>query len=338
MKLLKARNNPNAGKNLTASYKWVVLALAAAMILLGATSIIKMCLDAFYYEDDLTANGYPIMLVAGFILLKVMKDQANMVVLVSGIIIASVGIIELLITEEEISITLLVLAIGFDLLLIISSMSYYAGNRHNAWRLMVLTAVSVSIYFLNIFASWIMEEVSLFDSLASHIEDVEAMIVCVIFIVYLSLPGVKEDSVRIKMRTGADAMQAVSVSSPYVYITGQSLRSMIGEDRTAWTTFEDGPISAEGRSEIWDGKVKYECTSRIWSDEDVIRVSMDRMAKTSTYGYGFDICSVAYTEEELGKFVHLFGRDGKFVKLKVVEDAEKERNRLRSILRLRSSE
>lgn len=97
---------------------------------------------------------------------------------------------------------------------------------------------------------------------------------------------------------------------------------MTGEDRSAWTTFENGPVAMEGSSEMRDGKVVYKCTSRIWRGEDIVRVSLERESKEHTYGQGFDICSVAYTEDESSRFVHLFGTDGKFVKIRVTDDSE----------------
>lgn len=81
-------------------------------------------------------------------------------------------------------------------------------------------------------------------------------------------------------------------------------------------------MASEGRSEIVDGKKTFQCTSRIWRGEDFIRVSLNREDTALSYGSGFEIRSVQYADEDIGRFVYLYGREGYFVKLMLVSDSE----------------
>ncbi len=71
----------------------------------------------------------------------------------------------------------------------------------------------------------------------------------------------------------------------------------------------------------------FECSSKVWRGENFIRVSFDRVDRDSTYGNGFEIRNIVYADEDLGRFVYLYGREGFFIKLRVVsEEEEQEQN------------
>lgn len=87
------------------------------------------------------------------------------------------------------------------------SISYYIGNRHNSWRLVVLAIIAVVANVFNLFTHYILEAMSLADSINIGLEDIEAVLVCAVFVFYLMQPGVKEDSIGVKLREGISALE-----------------------------------------------------------------------------------------------------------------------------------
>ena len=313
MALFNGSKKEKNGGDIMSTYRWIVIILAGAMIVLGAVSLVRIATT--YGSYNAYINGYPILLISGILLLFLLKKSAGTIVLTASTFIAISGIVETLMIMDYIPFTLTLLAIGFNVMMIVSAVSYSVGNIHNARRLVLLTLISMVTMVGNFL-------------ITSSIEDAMALVVSGIFIFLLDQPGIREDSIGVKLREGIDALESVSISSSEVQVSESSLRCLLGEDRSSWTTFEDGPIAAEGQSEILDGKVRYACTSRVWRGEDIVRISIIRDAKASTYGSGFDVCSVSYTEEDGCRYVHIFGKDGAFLKLKVVPDKEEKKFRI----------
>ena len=313
MALFNRTKKEKNGGDIMSGYRWIVIILAGAMIVLGAISLVRIASN--YGSYNAYINGYPILLISGILLLLMLKKSAGAIVLTASVFIALAGIIDTLMIMDYLPVTLSLLAIGFDVMMVVSAVSYSVGNIHNARRLVLLTLISMVTMVGNFLVT-------------SSIEDVLALVVSGIFIFLLDQPGIREDSIGVKLREGIDALESVSISSSEVQVTESSLKCMLGEDRSSWTTFEDGPIDAEGQSEVLDGKIRYACTSRVWRGEDIVRISIIRDAKASTYGSGFDACSVSYTEENGCRYVHIFGEDGVFLKLKVVPDREEKKFRI----------
>lgn len=88
MKLVKLHKNEDEDAP-SSSPIWAVIVLGVLMIALGLTSIIRM---SGLVEGDIVYNAYPIMVMAGIIVLYERKKPAGNIVLVTGIFIALISI------------------------------------------------------------------------------------------------------------------------------------------------------------------------------------------------------------------------------------------------------
>jgi len=318
MKVAEAWKEHQDNKGLNLYSRAVMVVLGVVMIVVGLVTLTKMIMDS---GSTIDFNAYPILIVSGALVLFLSNKPAGNAVLIAGISLALCVFVRMLYTINDRPLTYTIPVAAFCFILILSSVSYYVGNRHNAWRIMVLVIVHIVncvaniLFVLYMTKSWS----NVFDGC---LEDIMAILFCCVFVYFLQQPAVREDSINVLMRTGVGALEAVAISRSTIYITESSLSEMLGQTRTTWTYFEDGPVASEGRSEIVDGKKTFQCTSRIWRDEDFIRVSLNRDGSALTYGSGFEIRSVQYAYEEMGRFVYLYGREGYFVKLMLVSDLE----------------
>ena len=307
-----------ANKGLNLYSRAVMVALGVVMIVVGLMTLTKMIMDMGGHVDF---NAYPILIVSGGLVILLSNKPASNAVLITGISLALCIFVRMLYTINDRPLTYTVPVAAYCFILILCSISYYVGNRHNAWRIMVLVIVHIVNYVANILFVLYMTKSwdNVFDGC---LEDIVAIVFCCAFVYFLQQPAVREDSINVLMRTGVGALEAVAISRSTIYITESSLSEMLGQTRSTWIDYEDGPVASEGRSEIVDGKKTFQCTSRIWRDEDFIRVSLNRDGSALTYGSGFEIRSVQYVNEDIGRFVYLYGREGYFVKLMLVSDTE----------------
>ncbi len=311
----------NRGFNLYS--RAVTVVLGVVMIVVGVLCLIKLI---SVLDQHMSIHGYPLLIPAGILVILTSRKPPKYAVLITTVTLALCVLIKLFTSPYSRPVTDIVVTLVYCAVLLYSAASYCMGNRHNAWRITILVAIHAVLLVGNIAFSLYLS-VPWQDLWKECTEEILALVFCFTFIYYLQQPAVKEDSVNKLMRTGVSSLEAVAVSRPTVYIREAALKEMLGQTTATWKFYKEGPLASEGRSEIVDQKKVFECSSKVWRGENFIRVSFDRVDNDSTYGNGFEIRNIVYTDEDLGRFVYLYGREGFFVKLRVVsEEEEQEQN------------
>ena len=313
-----------ANKGLNRYSRAFTLFLGFTMIAFGAVTLLKMLLDL---DTGVDFNPYPIFIVSGILVVVLSNRPAMYAVLITSVSLALSIFIMLMDTmffgHMGAPMTYGIIVTAFCLILVLCSISYFIGNRHNAWRIMVIVIIHAASNVANIAFGLYISGGSWPEVLDACLEDFASIFFCSVFVYYLQQPAVRDDSINALMKTGVSSLEAVAISRSTVYIRDSALMELLGQSRATWRNYQDGPVACEGYSEIIDGKKRFQCVSRIWRGEDFVRVSFNYDIPAHTYGSGFEILSVAYTYEDSGRYVHLYGREGFFVKLRIVGDAEK---------------
>lgn len=311
----------NKGFNLYS--RAVTIVLGIVMIVVGVLSLIKLI---SVLDQNMSIHGYPLMIPAGILVILTSRKPPKYAVIITSVTLALCVLIKLFTTPYSRPITDILITLVYCAILVMSAISYCMGTRHSAWRITVLVVIHAVLCIGNIAFSLYLS-VPWHDLWKECTEELLALVFCATFIYYLQQPAVKEDSVNKLMKTGVGSLEAVAVSRPSIFIRESALKEMLGETTSTWKFYKDGPLVSEGVSEIVDQKKVFRCSSKVWRGENFIRVSFDRVASDSTYGNGFEIRNIVYSNEVLGRFVYLYGREGFFIKLRVVsEEEEMEQN------------
>lgn len=296
-------------------------------ILLGVVSIVTgvICLAWVIYshlDGHMDFNACPLLIISGILVIVYSKRPPRYAVTITAMTLALIVFFKMVSALDTRSLTNLLVMSLYTVAMMIAAVSYFLGNRHNAWRITILVALHGALCVANI--AFVLYLNTPWTELWTRCpEDIASLAFCLVFIYYLMQPAVKEDSVNKLMKTGVSTLESVAVSRPSVYITEASLKEMLGQTISTWKFYKEGPLVSEGRSEIIDKKQVFECSSKVWRGENFIRVSFDRDVRDRTFGNGFEIRYITYADEALGRFVYLYGREGFFIKLRVVSEEEK---------------
>ncbi len=262
----------------------------------------------------------PAYAYSGVVILLSLDKPLRFAVFMAGVTFGTMNMFQQLVILTQIGTApSAVLAVIMDLAMIISSILCLMGDRYGSLRLLGICLIS----FSTTFSAQMMDVLGLTDYTLGYTTFWWMIVECVflvVFMIVLLRPGMREESVKNRMRKGVIVVGSKLVSDPLVSIGAKDVNALTGSDISSWTVNDDGnPIESEYTAEVRDGKKIVHLTSCRWRGDDEIRVSIAPDIKYRLYGGGFVLKGHSIEESGNNKHLRLYGDDGFFLRILIEE-------------------
>ncbi len=262
----------------------------------------------------------PAYAYSGVVILLSLDKPLRFAVFMAGVTFGTMNMFQQLVILTQIGTApSAVLAVIMDLAMIISSILCLMGDRYGSLRLLGICLIS----FSTTFSAQMMDVLGLTDYTLGYTTFWWMIVECVflvVFMIVLLRPGMREESVKSRMRKGVIVVGSKLVSDPLVSIRAKDVNALTGSDTSGWTVNDDGdPIESEYTAEVRDGKKIVYLTSCRWRGDDEIRVSIAPDIKYRLYGSGFVLRGHSIEESGGSKYLRLYGDDGFFLRILIEE-------------------
>ena len=247
-------------------------------------------------------------------------------IFLAGITFAILNMVQQIVLLQQELMPTSILSLIMDFAMIVSSILCLIGDRHSALRLLGICL----IHFATTFTAEMSVVLEINTSTFGDYTFLWMIFECTFLIVFMLLllrPGIREESLKSKIRKGVAVVDSILVSEPSIYIDSKDVEAITGKDPSKWIRKCDtGPIESEYTAEIReDRKVTY-LTAYRWEGEDLIRICISPRLEWRSYGSGFALEGYSIEESDGCRYLRLYGDDGFYLKIpikEVVEDVEK---------------
>lgn len=210
-----------------------------------------------------------------------------------------------------------ILSTLMDFAMIISCILCLIGDTHSPYRLLGICA----IHFANMFTAQMIDVLGIMDTLEENTFWWTALanLFLILYMFLLLRPGIREDTVKNRIRKGITVIGSTLVTGPSAAISDKDVPALLGEDRSGWTANGDVDGMSEYRTAVHeDGKVSY-IISYVWGGEDEVRMAIAPESDYKPYGTGFVLRGHSIEDADGARYLRLYGDEGFFIRLLVVE-------------------
>lgn len=298
-----------------------VLVAALGLFMIGmAIAGTIMTLEEPLIGVDWAYMLMPAYAYSGVVILLSLDKPLRFAVFMAGVTFGTMNMFQQLVIITQIAtVPSAVLAVIMDFAMIISSILCLMGDRYGSLRLLGICLIN----FVTTFSAQIMDVLGVTDYTFGYTTFWWMIVECVFLIVFMIVllrPGMREESVKSRMRKGVIVVGSKLVSDPAVSVAAKDVNALTGSDTSGWTVNDDAdPIESEYTAEVRDGKKIVYVTSSRWRGEDRIRVSIAPDIKYRLYGSGFVLRGHSIEESGSAKYLRLYGDDGFFLRILIEE-------------------
>ena len=274
-------------------------------------------------------GGYLFMTIyadSGVIIILSTKRSPRFIIFLAGITFAAMNMVQqaAILTIGDFPVAWLF--ITMDFVMIMSSILCVLGDHYSAMRLLGIAAIDLLATY-----SVQMGEVVGLTHMYGYTTFWWMIVECLFLLTYIILllrPGIRDDSVKTRIRRGVQVVDSMMISAPSAYIDIGCKEALTGEDRSGWTVNDgDSPIESEYTTAVHDGKKVLNIISYRWRGEDEIRMTIIPNLKSRPYGRGFVLRAHTVEEADGVRYLRLYGDEGFFLRilLKAPEEVEESK-------------
>ena len=239
------------------------------------------------------------------------------------------------ISDSLTSLAIMGLIIFASLMFIFSGLHAFLGDRHSATRLFY---VSFGLACLNAVLMFMLMALGMYgdDVPLSTESDIMSIAVLLMFSVFLLQPGVRDETMKRKLKIGMAGVEAMLSVTPEAFIVKDDVPALLGEDMESWTFEEEGPVECYRKTPLYDGKREFSIVSRRWRGGTEISISIDQRMVTSSYGRAFVLKGSSREEIDGIEYVRIYGADGTFMRIRLGEHVH--RRSIRNLIHKQDNE
>lgn len=302
----------------------LVVVLGATIIAMGVTGLY----GNIYYGSDMDYDDVAsaaFFILCGAILLLSTKRPAWFCIFIIGLLFGLSSLISSMPSFTGGSDALTTVVALMNVIMILSAIHSYLGDRHSVTRMLVITVILLSLE-LSLYALLVALGISFKEDFWLLISPTLELWFLVLFIVFLLRPGVREETMGRKMKRGAVVVESMLSSGPEAFIYRDEAKALVSEDRSGWSVLEGaGPIRASYQATVYDGPRMFLFTAKEWKD-GTVSVDIDQKLKTPAYGQSFPLRGHAVYRDGASEYLRLYGDEGFFISL-LMADVPKEKHR-----------
>ena len=301
------------------------LLMAAMGLLLIGMSIagIIMTLNESIIDVEWSFAFMAIYAYSGTVILLTTDRSPRFTIFLTGITYAVMNMVQQITLLQEDLIPTSILCLIMDFAMIISSILCLIGDRHSTLRLLGICMID----FATTFTAQMTVVLEINTTTFGYTTFWWMIVECTFLIVFMMLllrPGIREESLKSRIRNGIAVINSMLVSEPSLYIDEKDVRAITGEDQSGWTSKDcDSPIKLEYTAEIHEGKRITYLTSYKWENEEAIRIGIAPKMPSRLYGNGFVMSAHSIEESEGERYLRLYGDDGYYLRI-LIKDADEE--------------
>ena len=272
-------------------------------------------------------GGYIIMTVyayAGVVIILSTNRSPRFIIFLAGVTFAVMNMIQQAAILTLGDVPAAWLFITMDFVMIMSCILCLLGDRYSALRILGIAAIQL----VATYSAQMSDVLEITYHMYGYTTFWWMIVECLFLITYMFLllrPGIRDDSVKSRIRRGIEIVDSMMISAPSAYIDAKCKDALTGKDRSEWAANEgDGPIESEYTTEVHDGRKVLRLISYRWKGEDEVRFTVLPDLKSRTYGRGFVLRAHSVEERDGISYLRLYGDEGFFLKILLLDSAEVE--------------
>ena len=317
MNLMKWLNSPAGIRKVNMI---LIVALGLFMIGMSIAGTI-MTLEEPVIDVDWSFMLMTIYAFAGVIIVFSADRSPRVAIFVGGIAFAVVNIVMQMVIIIQIgSVPSAILSVIMDVAMIVSAILCMTGDRHSPIRLIGICA----IHFATVFTAQMLEVLEITD-MFGRTTFWWMIVQCIFLIVYIVLllrPGIREETVKNRIRKGITVINAKMVAGPSASISARDVGALMGKDRSRWKDNADTDrIASEYTAAVHEQERTTYLVSYRWRDEDDIRIAVAPDIRYRPYGSGFVLRGHSVENADGVRYLRLYGDDGFYIRL-LIEEGE----------------
>ena len=256
---------------------------------------------------------------AGIIVIFSLGRSPRVAILVGGIAFAIVNMVMQLVIITQIgSVPSAILSVIMDVAMVVSAILCMTGDRHAPLRLLGICM----IHFATVFTAQMLEVLEVTD-MFGYTTFWWMIIQCIFLIIYMILllrPGIREETVKVRIRRGISVVSAKMVTGPSASIGAKDVMALTGKDRSGWKDNGDAErIVSEYTAAIHEPERTTYLISYRWRDDDEVRIAIAPDIKYKPYGSGFVLRGSSVENRDGMRYLRLYGDEGFFIRLMIEE-------------------
>ena len=256
---------------------------------------------------------------AGVVIVLSANRSPRVAIFMGGIAFAVMNLIQqIVIITNVANVPSAILSAIMDFVMIICSILCLIGDRHSALRLLAICAIQFATVFTAHMLD-VLEFTDMFGYTTLWWMTIECLFL-LIFMFLLLRPGIREETVKKRIRKGINVVSSKMVTGPSASIGAKDVAPLVGEDMSRWRRNRDTDrIESEYRAVVHEeGRVSY-LISYKWAGEDDIRMAVASDTKIRPYGSGFVLRDHSIEEIDDVRYLRLYGDEGLFFRLLIDE-------------------
>lgn len=316
MKIIEWMKTPSGIKKVN-----MVLIAALGLMLIGMAIVgTIMSLDEPLIDVEWSYAIMPIYAYGGVIVLLCANRPPRIAIFVGGITFAVMNFIEQIVIITQIgNVPSAILSTIMDVVMFICSLLCLIGDRHSSVRLLWICV----IHFATVFTAQmldVLEITDMFDN-TTFLWMTLSCIFLIMFILLLLRPGIREESVKSRIRKGIAVVGPKLVTGPSASISKKDVSALIGKNRSGWTDNVNAEcVTSEYTTAVHEEDRTTYLISYIWKDEQDIRITVTSESVYRPYGSGFILRSYSIEKADGNRYLRLYGDDGFFIRLLIEQD------------------
>ena len=295
--------------------KIMVLAMSICCIVCCGVGVYSIIFGKPFASDPSIVSVL-MMIIPGILLLLTINRPPRYPISIFAVV---VGIVDIIANapyffSEYLSVVLP--NVFVDLIFIASGIHAFLGDQHSASRLFYISLIQILFHTGSILTAVVANAMNDTLSLTEMTAFLSfSMANYILYTLFLLQPGIREETIERKLKRGMTAVEAMLSISPEAFILRKDVPAIIGEDMSAWTPIQEGPIECFHEAKLYDGNRIFKITSKKWRDDGTLVIGIDQDILTSSYGS--TICLRAHRIEEIDgeTYLRIYGDDGYFARM-----------------------
>ena len=298
----------------------VILIAALGLFMIGMSIAgTIMTLEESVIDVDWSFALMTIYAYAGVVILLTADRSPRIAIFVGGIAFAVMNIVQQMVIITQIgSVPSAILSVVMDAAMIVCAILCLTGDRHSPLRLLGISM----IHFATIFTAQMLEVLE-FTDMFGRTTFWWMIVVCIYLVLYMVLllrPGIREESVKSRIRKGISVISSKMVTGPSASISSKDVGALIGTDRSRWKDNADTDrIASEYTAAIHEPDRTTYLISYRWRDEDDVRMTVAPDIRYKPYGSGFVLRDHSIENVDGVRYLRLYGDDGFFIRILIEE-------------------
>jgi len=315
MNFIKWMNTPTGIRTIN-----MVLIVVMGLFMLGmAIAGTIMCMREPLIDVDWSFALMTIYAFAGVVILLTANGSPRFSLFVGGVAFAVMNFIQQLIIITQIgSVPSAIISTVMDVVMVVCCILILIGDRHSPVRLLWICA----IHFATIFTAQMLDVLG-FTHMFGYTTFWWMIVSCLFLVFYMILllrPGIREDTVKNRIRKGIIVVGSKLVTGPSAIISASDADAIVGKDRSGWKNNDiTGTIESEYTATVTEENRTTYLTSYTWKDEKEIRITFAADTKHRLYGSGSVLRGHSIEDVDGIRYLRLYGDEGFFIRLQIEE-------------------